>query len=265
MKTITSADNALYKSLKALLTAKGRAEQRLFLAEGPHLAEEALGSRLRLAYMVVRDDLAAGYDGVIADAASKGAEILLLPDRLFSALADTGTPQGILAVSEIARHSAEELGHSDGTLAVILDRIQDPGNVGTILRTALAVGAGFAAVTADSADSWSPKVVRASQGAVFHLPVMECDTARQAVDALNGSGWRTACGVLDGTDFFIRDQHTRTALVIGNEAAGVSPEAAAVCAARWKLPMPGRAESLNAAVAAGVMLYDLWREQTANL
>lgn len=261
MKRITSSDNPTYKMLRTLASAKGRREHGLFIAEGPHLAEEALASRLRLVYLAVRDDLSGWYDGVLADGMKKGAEILLLPDRLFNALADTGTPQGILAVSQIARYFAEKLEHNDDTLAVVLDRVQDPGNAGTILRTALAVNAGFAVVTADSADPWSPKVVRASQGAVLHLPIVEADTAVEAIHALDENGWHTACGCMDGMDFFAREPHAKTAVVIGNEAVGVSVEAAAACSARYTLPMPGRAESLNAAVAAGIMLYDVWREQ----
>jgi TrmH family RNA methyltransferase len=263
MKTITSADNALYKTLKSLDTPKGRLEQGLFLAEGPHLVEEALRSGLDLRYLVTRGDAAERYAGMLAEGERQGAETLALPEKLFHALAGTGTPQGILAVAGIARRSADGLADCGGTLGIILDRIQDPGNAGTMLRTALAVGCSFAAVTGDSADPWSQKVVRASQGAVFHLPVVECAAAGEAVEALNGCGWHTACGVLGGSDFFGRTRRARTALVIGNEAAGVEPAAAAACCSRWRLPMPGGAESLNAAVAAGIMLYDLWREQNS--
>ena len=261
MKQIISSDNALYKSLKALNSAKGRREQGLFLAEGPHLAEEALRSRLPVRYVVTREKDCDRYAALLRQGESTGAELITLPAKLFDGLADTSTPQGILAVCGIQWHNLDAAALSGARLAVVLDCVQDPGNLGTILRTALAVDAGFAVLTSDSTDPWSQKAVRASQGAVLHLPVMECGQAADAIRALNAAGWHTACGHLDGSDFFKREQNDRTALVIGNEAAGVSPEAAEACASRWKLPMPGRAESLNAAVAAGVMLYDLWREQ----
>ena len=263
MKTITSPDNALYKLLKSLQMPKGRAEQRLFLAEGPHLAEEAIKSGKPVRFLAVRDDSSARHAALLRACEVAGAETLALSPRLFDSLAGTESPQGILVAVEYREIGLYEHDMRRDTLAIVLDRVQDPGNVGTILRTALAVGAGFACVTADSADPWSPKVVRASQGAVLHLPVVECGSAKQAVDVLNGCGWHTACGILGGSDFFLRERHARTALVIGNEAAGVSPEAAAACASRWSLPMPGKAESLNAAVAAGVMLYDLWKEQNS--
>ena len=262
MKQISSTDNTLYKSLKALSSAKGRREQGLFLAEGPHLAEEALRSSLPVRYVVARDTDTERFAGLIAQAEAASAEVLSPPTRLFDALADTGSPQGMLAVAEIHWHELSEQALLQSQLAVVLERVQDPGNVGTILRTALAVGAGFAVLTDDSADPFSPKVVRSSQGAVLHLPLVRCASAGEAVGALRHAGWQTACGHLKGEDFFARQSHPRTALVIGNEASGIAEETAAACTARWKLPMPGRAESLNAAVAAGVMLYDLWREQS---
>jgi TrmH family RNA methyltransferase len=261
MKTIVSPDNPTYKMLRSLVSAKGRHEHGLYLAEGPHLLEEALKSGAAIRYAVVSEDMLEHYAAISEASGRAGAETLSLPPKLFKALADTGAPQGILAAAEIKRAALGDMARGDARIAVALDRLQDPGNLGTILRTALAVGAGFAALSKDSADPWSPKVVRASQGAVFHLPVAEADSAAEAIRALNEAGWHTACGYLGGRDFFRRGRHEKTAVVIGNEAAGVSPETAKACSERYMLPMPGRAESLNAAVAAGVMLYDVWREQ----
>ncbi len=264
MKQITSADNALFKTFKSLQTSKGRHEQGQFLAEGPHLAEEALRSSLPVRYVAVRDTEAERYAGLIAQTEGAGAEVLLLSPRLFDALADTGSPQGVLAVVGIQWRELSEEELQQSSMAVVLERVQDPGNVGTILRTALAVSAGFAVLTDDSADPWSPKVVRASQGAVLHLPLVRCAGAGEAIGTLNNAGWYTACGHLQGEDFFSRQSSPRTALVIGNEAGGITEETASACAAKWKLPMPGKAESLNAAVATGVMLYDLWREHASD-
>ena len=264
MKQITSAENDLFKAIKVLQSAKGRREQSLFLAEGPHLAEEAMSSSLTVRYIVVRETDVERFSGLIAQAEKAEAEALSLSPRLFDALADTGSPQGVLAVVEIRWRDLSEQEPIQSPLAVVLERVQDPGNVGTILRTALAVGAAFAVLTDDCADPWSPKVVRASQGAVLHLPLVRCAGAGEAISALSRDGWLPACGHLQGEDFFSRQSSPRTALVIGNEASGITEETASACAARWKLPMPGKAESLNAAVAAGVMLYDLWREHASD-
>lgn len=261
MKTITSTDNQVYKSIKDLTTARGRREQGLFLAEGPHLVEEALKAGAVIHSVAVSEDAQERLSPLLQSAQSEGIELLSLSPRLFRQLSDTETPQGILAVVEKRSSSLETLDLENCRIAVVLEKIQDPGNLGTILRTALAVNAGFAVLSENCADAWSQKTVRASQGAVLHLPIVDAASASDAVEILNGHGWHTACGHLSGSDFFMRATHGKTALVIGNEAAGVSTETAKVCGALYKLPMPGPAESLNAAVAAGIMLYDLWREQ----
>ena len=262
MKLITSAENPLIKQIKGLHQVRNRRAEGLFLAEGPHLVEEALKAKATIARVLVREGDAGRFTGLLTACEEACAETIALPARLYDAVADTRTPQGILAVVGIRERGLQGLDLAQGRLAVVLERLQDPGNLGTVLRTALAVGAGFAVLTDDCADPWGEKVVRASQGAVLHLPIATCTDACAAIAALNGAGWHTACGHLGGGDFFARGHHTRTALLIGNEGAGVSAEAAALCGGRYALPMPGPAESLNAAVAAGVMLYDLMREQT---
>jgi TrmH family RNA methyltransferase len=264
MKEITSADNLTLKSIKALLTAKGRREQGLFLAEGPHLVQEALRSGAALNAVAVAKSAWERYEALAAQCEDHGAQVLLVSDRLLETLSDARTPQGIAAVVRIPARTAEDPAlHRDG-VAVVLENLQDPGNMGTILRTALAVDAAFA-LLCGGADPWSPKVVRASQGAVFHLPIVEAaalsaDAAAQAIQQLKTMGWHSACGHLAGQDFFARPNFRRVVLVIGNEGAGVSPAAAAACDGLYRLPMSDKAESLNAAVAAGVMLYDLWRK-----
>lgn len=265
MKDITSADNPTLKALKALLTAKGRQEQGLFLAEGPHLAQEALRSGAQIIVVAVAQSARERYAALVEQCQALGAQVLLFSDRLLEGLCDTRTPQGIVVATRIPARSLEEPALAAGRLAVVLENLQDPGNLGTILRTALAVNADFT-LLCGGADPWSPKVVRASQGAVFHLPIVETavspeKTAAGAIVQLRTSGWHCACAHLAGGDFFFRPRHDRTALLIGNEGAGVSAGAAAACDGLYRLPMGEHAESLNAAVAAGIMLYDLWREQ----
>ena len=261
MKTITSTENPLFKSLKELTTPKGRRGQGLFLAEGPHLVEEAVRSGTQIAYAVVSDEAAGKYAELAQRCEAAGAELIAVPGKLFKALSDAETPQGILAAVGQTYGQLDVETLFAGRLTLVMERVQDPGNLGTMLRTALAVGADFAVLADNCADPYSQKAVRSSQGACMHLKLIRAETAVKALSALNGAGWHTACGHLRGTDFFQRLRHEKVAIVIGNEAAGVSEEAAAQCAALYRLPMPGAAESLNAAVAAGVMLYDLMREQ----
>ncbi len=261
MKNIASADNHTFRQMKALLTAKGRTEQGLLLAEGPHLVQEALRAGVPIAAVAVGASALGRHEELLDACVASGAQALLLADRLLDALCDTRTPQGIVAAVGIRRLGLEWLAGCEGRLAVVLENVQDPGNVGTILRTALAVDGAFS-LLCGGADPWSPKVVRASQGAVFHLPIVEEAAAPQAIERLNALGWHCACAHLAGQDFFARQSRARTALVIGNEGAGVSAQAAAACQGLYRLPMGAKAESLNAAVAAGIMLYDLWREQS---
>ncbi len=259
VKEITSSDNQTFRELKALLSAKGRAEQGRLLAEGPHLVQEALGAGMPISMVAVGASALGRHEELLDACAARGAQTLLLADRLLDALCDTRTPQGIVAAVGIPRLGLDWLDGREGRLAVVLENVQDPGNVGTILRTALAAEGAFA-LLCGGADPWSPKVVRASQGAVFHLPILEEEAASQAIERLKALGWHCACAHLAGQDFFARPRHARTALVIGNEGAGVSAQAAAACQGLYRLPMSAKAESLNAAVAAGIMLYDLWRE-----
>lgn len=261
MKEITSADNPTLRTLKALLSTKGRKDQGLFLAEGPHLTQEALRAGAAIATAAVAQSARDRHAALLEQMELRGAQTLVLPDRLLEGLCGTRTPQGIVVAARIPARSLDESALAGGRLAVVLENLQDPGNMGTILRTALAVKGAFA-LLCGGAEPWSPKVVRASQGAVFHLPIVEQPDAPTALRHLRELGWHCACAHLDGQDFFEREPRQRVALVIGNEGAGVSAEAAAACDGLYRLPMSDKAESLNAAVAAGIMLYDLWRDQS---
>ncbi|MDD4796184.1 MAG: RNA methyltransferase [Eubacteriales bacterium] len=252
---ITSPANEHIKQVKRLDKARYRRELGVFIAEGPHLVEEALNAGRTLREVYMRDDFA----GALADRAARQAgRVFVLGDAAFRAISRTEAPQGILALVEgtVQPFAPEK---APGTLSVVLDGVQDPGNVGTILRTAAAVNAGFVLLGPGCADPLGDKAVRASMGAVFRVPLYESDDLANSVAQLAGAGWHTQCGHLRGTDFFARRQYTNEALVIGSEGAGVSDAVAQACAHQYRLPMAGQTESLNAAVAAGIMLYDLWR------
>ncbi|MDD3242579.1 MAG: RNA methyltransferase [Eubacteriales bacterium] len=257
MKQITSASNERIRKVRRLEQAKVRREEGAFLAEGPHLVEEALRAGFPLREVYLRDDC----DSELAQEACRMArQAFSLSAGAFRALSQTSTPQGIVAVVEgRAQPFAPE--KAQGTLLVALDGVQDPGNVGTVLRTAAAVGACGVLLGPGCADPLGAKAVRASMGAVFKLPLWESADLAANIAALTQAGWHTLCGHLHGKNFFERASFAKAALVIGSEGAGVSAEVARACAGLYRLPMENQTESLNAAVAAGVMLYDLWREQ----
>ncbi len=255
-RVITAVQNERIKQLRQLNQKKGRREQGLFLAEGPHLVEEAVKSGAAIALMVVEEGREASFAALL-----QGVE----PERLMrvsrpvmEAISETRTPQGILAATPLLLKPWQ--GGREAELMLILDNLQDPGNMGTIIRTADAAGADGVLVSADSVDVHNPKCVRSTMGSLFHLPLWECGDLPAAVRAMTDSGWAVLCGDLKGDDFFHRRMDSRRqALIVGNEAAGVREEVAQAASHRFRLAMAGRAESLNVAVAAGIMVYDLAR------
>ena len=182
-------------------------------------------------------------------------ETVLLPAHVLAAVCDTKTPQGIAAVVRV--HHTARLGKR----LVALDGVQDPGNVGTILRTADAAGFDGVLLSEQCADVFSPKVLRATMGSVFRMPMLHTAALQQELTRLAGEGYSILSSQLDGTPFYERQGVAEWfVLVIGNEGNGVSPAVQATATHRLRLPMRGGAESLNAAVAAGIMMYELTRE-----
>lgn len=254
-KRIESAKNPLFSVLRQLGVRKGREQAGLFLAEGPKIVGEAC-KYARCRYIIVAD----GYDGPIPISAD--AEVVSLPARLFERLGDAKTPQGIAAAVEILPQP-EGLAQFCGLL-LFLERVQDPGNVGAMIRSADAAGAKAVFLSAGCADLYSPKVVRATMGSLFHLPVLANVDILAALTRYRQAGYDIVAGDLAGSEQ-MGEVSQKAVLLIGNEGAGLSREADALATVRYRLPIYGRAESLNAATAAGIMLYDLARRQRGTL
>lgn len=185
------------------------------------------------------------------------ADICMLPEHVLAAVCDAKTPQGVAAVCCMPDKKRRMTGNEK--LLAALDGVQDPGNVGTILRTLDAAGFDALLIDAKTADPYSPKALRASMGAVFRVPVYVCDLPQTLTEL--GKTHDLYAGALDGKPFFERAREkTGACIIIGNEGAGISQKVYDVPGiARVKLPMMGGAESLNASVAAGIMIYDIVR------
>ncbi|MHC1785720.1 MAG: TrmH family RNA methyltransferase [Christensenellales bacterium] len=240
-----------FKAWRALKDRAAREAQGLFLAEGEHLCREAVQEGKALAILIEE-----GAQALCPAPLPHDLPIHQLPARQFIQLCDTRTPQGIMALCALPGNAALS---RLGTRIVCLNGLQDPGNVGTILRTMDA--ACFSGMLMDeaSADAFSPKALRASMGAVFRIPVRV--SADLPGDLATLAGFQILAGLLDGEPFYGRERLTGPlCLVIGSEGAGISAPVAALATHRCRLPMPGRAESLNAAVAAAIMMYDFVRE-----
>jgi len=248
-----------YKWVKSLSQASVRRREGCFVAEGHHLAGEALvWGRVRL--LAVEEGREAACAAELEAANARGIPVYTVPAFRMQNLLPTKSPQGIFCVAEYrcAIFSPEHVPQRG--LLCALERVQDPGNVGTILRTADALGLEGVLCSDDSADITNDKTLRASMGALYRVPVWRTDNLPWALKTLHEKGWETLCGHLKGESIF-EAPHAgdRQVLVIGNEGAGVSDACAWACARLVRLPMPGGAESLNAAVASGVLLYELSR------
>ena len=248
VETITSVKNPLVASLRALKTAKARRETGLFLVEGETMLNEALSSGL-----VPRALLAEAETPL----AARFPEARLVTRGVLEAVCDTKTPQGMCAAFELPPPCA--LTDAPQTL-VALDGVQDPGNVGTIWRTADAAGFGGVLLGAGCADPMSPKVLRSAMGSAFRVPFARTESMPETLGQLRAAGYSILCSDLHGEDFYERSPvNSKFVLVIGSEAHGISQATREQATHLVKLPMRGGAESLNAAVAAGIMMYELMR------
>ena len=246
---ITSLKNPKIQAWKSLKDRKGRKESGCFLVEGRKMVEEALASSFQVETVLADDERVAEF------ALPAGVPLVTMPPHVLAAVCDTKTPQGIAAVVRL--QDAPALGQR----LVVLDGVQDPGNVGTILRTADAAGFDGVLLSQQCADVFSPKVLRATMGSIFRMAIRVTEDLPGELEALRGDGVSVISSQLDGEPFYERSPvGERFALIIGNEGNGVSDEVKAVATHKVRLPMRGGAESLNAAVAAGIMMYELTRE-----
>lgn len=254
MDKITSAKNPTIKALKALSSRKGREAAGRFLVEGEVMLREALNCGL-----TIHEVLAEEASAALAEAfAASGARVSIVPRGLLESVCETKTPQGICASFDLPRPLPLDAAPAR---IVALDGTQDPGNVGTIWRTADAAGFTGVLFGDGCADPLSPKVQRAAMGSGFRVPFMAAEHLPAALIELKARGWTVLASDLHGADFYSRtDPGDRFVLVIGNEARGISEATRASASQLVKLPMRGGAESLNAAVAAGIMMYELMRE-----
>lgn len=246
MEHITSLKNPKVTAWKALKDRKGRRESGCFLVEGRKMVEEALASAFDVETVLVQEGMELP-DGLTMP-------VYELPAHVLAAVCDTKTPQGIAAVVRMKEQSAL------GKHIVVLDGVQDPGNVGTIIRTADAAGLDGVLLSTQCADVFSPKVLRATMGSIFRMNLRTTDDLPGELTKLREKGYSILSSQLDGTPFYERqDVAERFALIIGNEGNGVSEQVQQTATHRVRLPMRGGAESLNAAIAAAIMMYELMR------
>jgi TrmH family RNA methyltransferase len=259
IRVIQSKQNARLKELRRALAHPGREKRSLAGIEGPNLLEEALRAGLRVECVFV----AQGSEGLLEGLKlPRETEILLLPKELLDSALTTEAPQAIAALVETPDWAWEQLLGSTAPLVVVLAGLQDPGNLGTILRSAEAFGADGVLSLPGTVSAWNPKAVRASAGSVFRIPLIAA-SAEDGFERLRAAGvtiWTTAVQGAEPAGGV--NLAGPVALVIGNEGNGVAEDVAAQANGAVTIPCPGPVESLNAAVAASVLLYEASRQRS---
>ncbi|GIP54668.1 TrmH family RNA methyltransferase [Paenibacillus vini] len=258
---ILSPQNPRVKEWAGLLEKKQRDKQGKFLIEGIHLVQEALEARADIECVCYEAE--AGIPGELAEAASAGLDVewIAVSEAVIGKCSDTKTPQPVFAVVRKAGGALQPLLDTAGGLVVVLDGVQDPGNVGTIIRTADAVGADGVIVGAGCADIYGPKVLRATMGSLFHLPVVHGKLGELLPQA-KARGIRLAGTSLQAAvNCYAYDFTGPVWLMFGSEGSGLSPEVRDLMDDGLIIPMRGRAESLNVAMAASVLLYEALRQR----
>lgn len=274
--TITSVDN---KTVKRLVLLRDKSRERRgtqsFVIEGIRAVMDA--DPAFIAELYVAESLRDGWDGILRQDTQQARDLQVLANRypvddvtfvrdeVFRKISDTMTPQGVLAVARMPQHTlAEILDRVEHPLLLMCEDVQDPGNLGTMIRTAEAAGVTGVVLSKGCVDPYNPKVVRATMSALFREPVVVVPDFAAAMEEVRSHGVRTYAAYLDPrktTDYDEPSYAGGTAFLIGNEGNGLRQETAEAADMRIRIPMSGRIESLNAAMSAGILLYEAARQR----
>lgn len=266
MELITSQANPLIKSIKRLARRRQREKEQKFLIEGSRFVEEALKWDWPLDVIICDSRFYPGQgDNIIGMAGSKGIKVVQTTERLLAELAETENPQGVAAVARMIRWEISHIlksGPFRNPVVLLVDGVQDPGNLGTIIRSADGFGAGGVILTRGTADLYNPKTLRSTMGSVFHLPIAQNGEIREILPLLTENKYTLLVGDPSGGLPVNRADLLRpVVLVVGSEASGPSRELMSCEHIRVTIPMPGKAESLNVGVASSILLYEVVRQR----
>ncbi len=263
-KPITSKDNSAVKYLRSLSDPKQRKKEQAFPIEGIKMVEEALRSRTGIKMVVATPSLVQHHGKSILNLAQNyPTDILWISDKLMDTVAETMTPQPVMAVIQMKEHFEHELFAHGSKLIVICHQLQDPGNLGTIIRTAEAVGAAGVAITQNTVDPYNAKTVRASMGSILRVPVVRIADVSAFTKKCRQEGFQTIAMALGGSKtHFDLDLIKPTAVVVGQEGAGLPENILDKVDHRVRIPMVETIDSLNVATSTAVFLYEVMRQRT---
>lgn len=260
MQVISSKENEFIKHIKKLKDKKYRDINKEFIVEGIKLIKEAIEEKAEIKQIVICDNCQ-NTDIIPKELMYEIAkyECIYVTEKIFSSITDVNTPQGILAI--IGRNNEET--HIDYTQDIIiaLDDIQDPGNLGTILRTIDSIGLNQILVSKGTADSYNSKVVRSTMGAIFRVKIIECEDLEKTLKEVKRQKYELVITSLQTKNSIYDIEYNKKVIVIGNEGNGVSKKIQDMADVKVKIPMIGKTESLNASVATGIVLYEYVRQK----
>ena len=260
MQTITSKDNELIKHIRKLKDKKYRDESNEYVVEGVKLVEEAVKENAKIKQIIICEDTTRTYEiptHIMLEIAKY--ECISVSDKIFNIITQVTNPQGIMAIIEKNAQDVQIDYTQD--IIVVLDDVQDPGNLGTILRTVDSIGLNQIIVSKGTADAFNSKVVRSTMGAIFRIKIIEVENLAQAIKEMRKHHFKLMVTSLQTKNSIYDIDFYKKIIVIGNEANGVSKEIQDMADEKAKIPMLGRTESLNASVAAGVVMYEYVRQK----
>lgn len=263
---ISSISNKLIKEIASLKQRKYRDKLEMFIAEGVRLVEECGDTDWPVEICIYTEKAAAQprTRAIIERLSATNCRMIIVSEEIYCKISDTDQPQGIMAIVKKRHLTVEHLlvASDKPPLFVVLDGIQDPGNVGTIIRTADAAGCTGIIALKGSADIFAGKTVRATMGSLFHLPVIEGLSQAELLLTLKQNGIKLLATCLQQSVAYYQADYTGpAAIVLGNEGQGVNPQLINAADSRLIIPLIGQAESLNVAVAAGIILYEAVRQR----
>lgn len=262
MKEITSKDNPAIKQVLRLKQKKYRWKEKCYIVEGHKMLDEILTCPQGLVKVFLTQEYAIAYGEVLRK--HRDIECLLVNDRLMALISETEQPQGVLALVKMPQSNYFNIIQKE-RLLLLLDHIQDPGNMGTIIRTSWAFAVDGILLSPDCADPFSPKAVRASMGGILHVPVF-CDTNTDILNDFLGHGYQIIASLPEARDnIFTQDFTGRKIIVIGNESRGVSTDIKKLCTSSFKIPLNPDVDSLNAAIACAIITMEALRQRDSCL
>lgn len=256
---ITSRENKIFKTAMALKTSRGRSENKMFLIEGVRSVRDAVQKGVQIFCLILKDGTKIDFDAK--------CQVYTFAPKLFDSVAETITPQGVMAMCTIKQNSLDDIAQKGRNCVVMCEALQDPGNIGTVIRTAHAASCGGVILTKGCCDLYNPKIVRSTMASMFSVPVVQNEDSESTIAYFRDKGYIITAGALtdEAVDFYDASLSGKHLVIIGNEGNGVKSETLSLCDKVLKIPMQSDAESLNAAVAGSIMIYEHFRQNIKNL